>query len=347
MFLVEEYLKWQLIPYHIRGANCCLICPNHSIGKHATNLDVIFKPNTIFDERRKEYFQPGTFSCWVCKAKGGPFQLIQLLSKTNTKQTQEILQKFSTDGTEIYYTKPIEEPKTLDTLEFFPCFEPTWEEYNAGTEYLENRGYTIYDAKEWNILYANMEKCKSSCPGIESKHCFKYRVIFPHYDKFGKLLCWQGRDITNDSGARYKSLKTELAVAKTKHTFFGTQLLRGLNTKTLVLAEGPMDAFRWGKGALAKTGTKLTLEQINLMIDLFDYFEFEKLIIFPDPPDKEEVKLKVPLKQCKGYKGALDDATQLCSFIDSIGIAPAFEYDLGDMTKEEAIDLFYLAEEFN
>lgn len=116
--------------------------------------------------------------------------------------------------------------------------------------YLEKRGF--------DSQYI-MEKYQLLGTGIGGE--WKYRIIIPIYFR-GKLMSFQGRDITDRQRLRYKSLDIEKSVMHYKHTLYGIDYCEG---NTVVVMEGPFDVWRWGDGAVATYGTTITEWQVRLL----------------------------------------------------------------------------------
>lgn len=90
---------------------------------------------------------------------------------------------------------------------------------------------------------------------------WKYRIIIPVYFR-GRLVCFQGRDITGRQKLRYKSLGIEKSVVHYKHTLYNIDNCTG---DCVVVFEGPFDVWRWGIGGVATYGTAVTEWQVRLL----------------------------------------------------------------------------------
>lgn len=111
-------------------------------------------------------------------------------------------------------------------------------------QYLRLRGYTAEEAKQV------VDRFHLRCGLLGA---FAYRLVIPVYDARGELVCWTGRDITQTSAVRYKTLSTDVALSDKQHLPIAREVisdcllnLQSLSTggKLLVVTEGPFDAMR-------------------------------------------------------------------------------------------------------
>ena len=117
-------------------------------------------------------------------------------------------------------------------------------------KYLEKRGF------DPDIIAEDYRVLGTSLVGE-----WKYRIIIPIYFR-GKLVSFQGRDITDKQRLRYKSLEIEKSVIHYKHTLYNIDNCIG---DTVVVFEGPTDVWRWGVGGVATFSTAVTEQQIWLL----------------------------------------------------------------------------------
>jgi len=95
---------------------------------------------------------------------------------------------------------------------------------------------------------------------------YKFRIIIPIYFN-GKLVSYQGRDITGRSDLRYKACETEKEVIHHKHIVYG---IDHIQNRKAVIVEGVFDVWRLGYGAVSTFGTEVTNEQVLLMANRLD-----------------------------------------------------------------------------
>jgi hypothetical protein len=147
---------------------------------------------------------------------------------------------------------------------------------------------------------------------------YRNRIIIPIFLE-GKMVSYQGRDITGKSDLKYKACAMENEVVHHKHTLYGIDLVPG---DTAVIVEGAADAWRLGPGAVATFGTGFTIPQLNLFCRKFTR---AFLLFDPEPSAQDRADRAANLLSARGI-----DVEVLCT--DD-------ELDPGDMPQTEAADL--------
>jgi hypothetical protein len=124
---------------------------------------------------------------------------------------------------------------------------------------------------------------------------YKFRIIAPVlFD--GKMVSYQGRDVTDLQKPKYLSCHDKEAARPLKHCLYGLHLVP---TKSIVvITEGVADVWRLGPGAVATFGTAVTREQISLLK------EFERRLVFFDPGAEKEAT--VLAETLSGFPGSTD-----------------------------------------
>lgn len=97
----------------------------------------------------------------------------------------------------------------------------------------------------------------------EGRH-FGNRVIVPLHDRHGRLVSFQGRDITGESKLRYKGCPIELSPLHYKRTLYGHARTKGTH---VVVVEGIFGQWRLGRGSVATFGTDITRHQLRLLAE--------------------------------------------------------------------------------
>lgn len=145
---------------------------------------------------------------------------------------------------------------------------------------------------------------------------YKYRIIAPIYFQ-GKLVSYQGRDITGQSEQRYKACSKDKEIIHHKHILYN---LDNCKKDFVVVTEGITDVWRLGDNSCCTFGKGYRKEQLLLLR------KFKRVFVFFDP---DEAGIRASRK--------------LCNELDSIGIE-AFQIshntDPGEMTKKEVKNLF-------
>ncbi len=99
---------------------------------------------------------------------------------------------------------------------------------------------------------------------------WRFRLMIPFFLK-GKLVTYQGRDISGKQKLRYKTLSIEESVIDPKEMFYNLDSVRG---DTVGVVEGVVDSWRMGPGFIASLGTSLTPGQIAYLRKHFKRFFF-------------------------------------------------------------------------
>jgi DNA primase len=146
---------------------------------------------------------------------------------------------------------------------------------------------------------------------------WKYRLMIPVFQK-GVLTTYQGRDITNTSDLRYKTLSIEKSVENPKHCLYN---MDNATDDVVVVCEGVVDVWKIGSGAVATLGTSTTEEQVRKLA------QYKKVFILFDPEDTAQRRAKK-----LGEKiSALGSQVEV--------IHTGLGHDPGDMTGAEVMEL--------
>jgi DNA primase len=117
--------------------------------------------------------------------------------------------------------------------------------------YLTRRGFANPDqlAKQWGL--------RGTGPIGE----YKFRIIAP-IDYNGRMVSYQGRDVTGKSPLRYKACPKEKELMNHKHTLYG---MDKATQESVIVVEGIVDVWKLGPGAVATYGTQFTWQQVTLL----------------------------------------------------------------------------------
>lgn len=91
---------------------------------------------------------------------------------------------------------------------------------------------------------------------------FGGRIIIPIYDRYDRLVSFQGRDITRESEMRYKGCPIALSPLHYKRTLYGQKFTK---PGMVVPVEGIFDQWRLGRGSVCTFGTDITKHQLLLL----------------------------------------------------------------------------------
>lgn len=121
---------------------------------------------------------------------------------------------------------------------------------NRHKDYLRARNFDPERLEaEWGLL------------GTGPVGSFSHRIIIP-VEQNGKLVCFQGRDITGKSKKRYKSCPDTLAAIAIKNCVYGVDRVKG---DTIVIVEGATKVWRLGPGSVATFGAVVTDAQLLML----------------------------------------------------------------------------------
>lgn len=212
------------------------------------------------------------WSCWRCKHGGkSPIGLIQKLIHVDYEEAARIagvsttitvsdatfktyISSMMTKETKVNEQRKLEFPKNIKLL-FEPGHAPaiqsrTWQEALGWRPYYFDRylramrNYSIVESAD----VADMYQLRYALTGP-----YRYRLVFPIYDKDYHLLTWTGRTIGNNT-IRYKTLSPDAdkakeeglpqALASITDCLWNFNKLTNTKFETLILVEGPFDALR-------------------------------------------------------------------------------------------------------
>lgn len=239
----------------------------------------------------------GYFNCWRCGFHSN-LEVIKTLSNTNWSNAKEISKVYESTG--IFY-----KPKFKIKKKKFKLPLGTEEVKKRHIKYLEKRNY---DSKEiintWGLL------------GTGTVGPYKHRLIAPITFN-GRIVSFQGRDITNKSKLKYKACPMAYEIINHKNILYGLDEAIG---DTCILVEGITDVWRLGKGAIATFGIETKETQIDLIAERFNRVN----ILFDDDPQAIKQAYRIGHKLI--HLG--------CSVTINL-----IEGDPGDLSNEEASDI--------
>lgn len=147
---------------------------------------------------------------------------------------------------------------------------------------------------------------------------YKWRIIAPIYFK-GKMVSYQGRDITNKAEAKYKACPKSDEVIEHQTILYGYD---EAPEDVCILVEGIVDVWRLGPGAVCCFGTSFTTSQINLLAK-----RFRKVYVMFDMDEDNAIKMA---EQLASLLAARDVEVEILELENG---------DPGEMSQKEADDL--------
>lgn len=155
---------------------------------------------------------------------------------------------------------------------------------------------------------------------------FRLRVIIPIHDHRGRLVSFQGRDITGKQELRYKACPVAKAIMNYKDTLYGAHLAWGMSR--VVVVEGVFDQWRMGDGFVCSFGTSMTDSQLAVLA------QWPEIIFLFDPEPEAQ-------SRALGYAKALASLGRQVELVEAdFGLdANGDPRDAGDLSPEEAQEL--------
>ena len=144
----------------------------------------------------------------------------------------------------------------------------------------------------------------------------KYRIILPIVRR-GITISYTGRDITGRASARYKTCPASDETFPAKSWLYDLDRCDG--AKRILVVEGPTDAWRMGKGAVATFGIAWTWAQAELLS------RFPTVFVMFDPEERADAQAEKLIEALS----MLGVETEIISFPDGAN-------DPGSLPDDEA-----------
>ena len=195
--------------------------------------------------------QDGYFNCWRCGFHKTNDVVAALLNSTpSSKEVRDMVRQYQIDPS-LQIKAGTKRKKVKHAAE---CVLP----YGCGPlqkrhlSYLRSRRYV--DPKLLGQLWG-LQATGPLGP-------YKFRIIAPIFHG-GRLVSYQGRDVTNKADLKYKACKKVDEVRDHKRCLYGDWLIE--DKETIVVVEGIADAWRLGPGAVATFGIEYKMAQVLLL----------------------------------------------------------------------------------
>lgn len=211
------------------------------------------------------------YVCWRC----GGHSIIDTLAKVlnmSYKEIPGIIRQYS-GKVVVRHTK---EQKVR--LKAFKLPEPLLPDFTAAhINYLIRRGFDPDEIKqEWKVQASGMY-CKLD------KLDFKWRLIIPIYWN-GKIVNFQGRDITDKAPQKYLACPEERELINIKKTLYGQQQYwHNLG----IGVEGVTDVWKIGRAGVSLYGVKYKPTQVRLIAK-----QFKRFFVLFDPDRAGQTKAR-------------------------------------------------------
>ena len=189
--------------------------------------------------------------CWRCGAKNTTYVISKLLN-VDFYHAEEIVKQYK--GT---FTKTKTFRTAFENKKEFQLPNDLSELKTIHKKYLIKRGFhPDFVEKEWNLRAAGpMSK-------VDEKD-YRFRIIIPFYWD-GEMVSFQGRDVTDQSHAKYKACPKDRELIHHKHIVYAHPEIDW--SKPILVVEGAMDVWRLGRQAVGTFGIDFLNQQIRKLV---------------------------------------------------------------------------------
>ena len=189
--------------------------------------------------------EDGSYSCWRCKGSH-PSVVLARAGRCSVQAASDLIRKYTTG-----VTAPRRQAVKMAESITLPGRQTPQEIH---TKYLESRGFDVSELEFYhNIRYTGMMEMWN---GVD----WGWRVIIPVFDRKHNLVSFQGRALFDKQDPRYLFPPKERQVRDCKTLLYGAELCAA--SKSLLVVEGVMDAWKAGAGTVCTFGSSVTREQI-------------------------------------------------------------------------------------
>jgi DNA primase len=190
----------------------------------------------------------GAVKCWGC-GNHSQIDVIKMLIGCDFNASKDIQETYSQTEHKNHSLKrkDINCKPRVEICQYPTGTEPLTERHKA---YLAERGFNAEILERtWGLV------------GTGNIGDYKFRIIAPIIVD-GRMVSYQGRDITGKAPLRYKACRKEDEVIDHQNVVYGLDLVKG---GRCVIVEGIADAWRFGAGAVCCFGIAFTTAQVNLI----------------------------------------------------------------------------------
>jgi len=147
--------------------------------------------------------------------------------------------------------------------------------------YLANRGVSVGVAQYFNLRYSHTGRFWYKADGKNRAQSYERRILIPIFDLDGKLVSFQGRDITGAAEKKY--------LFPPEYSSTGRYLYNGhnaLGAKRVVVGEGAFDVI----------ATKIALDEDMTLRDVVPVGTFGKHLSYGDPNGGDQLGAFIRLR---------------------------------------------------
>lgn len=187
----------------------------------------------------------GAMSCWKC-GKHSALEYILNVLRISKSEAKSIYSRYLTKNVHNNMYDINKQNKKYVTSISLPDNDFTI----AERKYLKKRMLTSNHVEQYDLRGG----------GLTGD--WAYRIVIPIY--YNKLLVSAtGRSIVSSVEPKYFTLAKDKSIMNLKHIFLGLDLV---DTESIAVVEGPLDAIRGGPGFVASFGVNLSDEQLLLLL---------------------------------------------------------------------------------
>ena len=187
------------------------------------------------------------FNCFRC-GRNSRFDVLSALLNLSPRETSKVISRYEGNTRTPLTPSDAVQDDTEAVLELKMPYG-TAKMTDRHREYLRTRHFDPSRLEtEWGLL------------GTGVVGPFAHRIIIPVVQN-GKLVCFQGRDISGKATNKYKSCPDDKAVFPIKTLLYGIDKVRG---DSVVATEGPTKVWRLGAGSVCTFGATVTNAQVKL-----------------------------------------------------------------------------------
>lgn len=192
------------------------------------------------------------YNCWHC---GHKFldQVVEAITDLNRNEVNEIIERYTTTA-RYHLLKDDQKTKPKDKASL---------ELPVGTTSLtaRHREYLLDRKFDPDRLEVQFKLVGTGHIGP-----YKFRVIAPIFLN-GKMISYQGRDITNKAPLRYKACKKKDEIINHQHSLYNIDQAK---KRKAIITEGVTDVWRLGPGTVGIFGLGYTQQQLRMIKARFD-----------------------------------------------------------------------------
>jgi DNA primase len=240
------------------------------------------------------------YNCWRCGGTADVSGVLQSLLHISFQDVRELIERYSTRSVVVRkLNRKIPGVQAVDL--------PGGPLTGVYRRYLRHRGFRPSEVAE-----------HYGVRGGPVVGAWRYRLIIPIVFG-GRIVSFQGRDVTGHSDIKYKTLEVEKSVVDAKSMLYGLDDVPG---DTVAVVEGVMDAWRIGPGAAATFGVGMTDAQTRLLARRFRRVTF---VFDPEPAAQ---------RRAERYAADLASMGLTVNVLDT-----ELDHDPGSMSTDEVRDL--------